>query len=112
MDTVTWDKGKFQRCLESELGIRAALFVGNRTSGESIKSNILKECKGQWDLSINSDNFLKFFKIQDSNFKILKSVRKEVKMFQDMKEAFKNLLNHYQGQDQVDLVFEFQAYMR
>jgi len=64
------------------------------------------------DLTITSDNFLKYFKINNNNFKILKSVREEVSKFKTIHRDFVNEIGNYSGQEQVDLVFEFQAFMR
>jgi len=89
MDTVDWNQGEFKSCLRDELGIDSVVFVGNSTSGEQIMSDIIAECHTPpLDLRITSENFLKYFKINSNQIKILKSVRNEVARFSMMKQDF------------------------
>jgi hypothetical protein len=114
MDVVNWQQDEFKNCLQDELGIGSVIFVGKATRGEQIKTNILSECRERpLDLRITSGNFLKYFKINNNNIKILKSVREEIGKFQVMKQDFTNELSsgNHEAQDKVDMVFEFQAFM-
>jgi len=114
MDTVTWNQGEFKSCLRDELGIDSVIFVGNSTSGEQILSDILAECHTPpLDLTITSENFLKYFKINNNQIKILTSVRKEIAMFIMMKQDFFKALDsgEYTEKEKIDMVFEFQAFM-
>jgi len=111
MDTVGWQAPLLLQCMHSELGMTSAMFVGKDTDGPTILMQILQLCVPPQDLSITSDNFLKFFKIHNSNLKILKSVGDEVAMFKTINRDFQEQLRIFSPQDKVDLVFEFHAYM-
>lgn len=112
MDTVQWSNARFCTCLEKELGLDSAIFVGKDTTSASIITNILERCKSPQPFMINSTNFLKLFKINDNKLKILKSVNDEVSGFRMMKQVFETYLRSLcTEQEKVDLVFEFQAYM-
>lgn len=113
MDTVTWQTDEFMNCMRDELGIDSAIFVGTATSGDQILNDILGTCEKPLNLTITSDNFLKYFKINNNNIKILKSVRQEITNFQNMNREFMTELRSgsYNAQDKTDMVFEFQAFM-
>jgi len=112
MDTVTWKESRFMECLENELGIDSAIFVGKDTTGSTIARNIKRQCKSPQQFTINSTNFLKFFKINNSNLKILKSVNEEIANFRTMKTCFDQYLDSLSEERlRIDLVFEFQAFM-
>jgi len=112
-DTVAWDKNRFLNSIERELGELPVIFAGKDTSGDELKRDILSRCGSQWDLTITSESFLKYFKINDNNLKILGSVRQEVAMFQAMNQSFLEQLatGEWSLQDRVNMVFQFQAYM-
>lgn len=113
MDSVTWDCPRFLSCMQDELGFDTAVFSGNNIPGESVLMNILQHCRAPMDLRIDSDNFLKYFRINNSNLKILKSVSEEVARFRLIKKYFdEDFTSNWKGsQWQIDLVFEFQAWM-
>lgn len=99
-------------CLERELGIDSAIFVGKDTSGVTITNNIKKRIRPPRAFSIGSSNFLKFFRISNGNLKILKSVNDEIAKFRTMKKCFDDYLKSVKREHlRVDLVFEFQAFM-
>jgi len=111
MDTVSWSKKELQNCMTEELGIDSVVLVGTGTPSTQLMTDILAECKTPQDLTINSANFLKYFKINNSNFKIMKTVNDEVGLFKTMLRDFEIAKASLSGQDAVDCVFEFQAYM-
>mmetsp|Transcript_43268 Transcript_43268/g.119642 ORF Transcript_43268/g.119642 Transcript_43268/m.119642 type:complete len:426 (+) Transcript_43268:115-1392(+) len=111
MDTVTWAAKECLARLGDELGIEAAVFAGSNTPGPATLAAILRICKAPQSLRIDSDNFLKFFNISNGNLKIMKCVRDEVSRFQNMNGYFLQDMHLYDAKDQVDLVFEFQAFM-
>lgn len=113
MDQVSWSKAEFSKCVKDEVGLDSIVFVGARDSGANILNGILQKCHRPTNLSITSENFLKYFKISNSNIKILKSVREEVANFEFFKQEFTKALSDssYSEQDKIDMVFEFQAFM-
>eukprot|EP00929_Paragymnodinium_shiwhaense_P055642 TRINITY_DN27869_c0_g1_i1.p1 TRINITY_DN27869_c0_g1~~TRINITY_DN27869_c0_g1_i1.p1 ORF type:complete len:439 (+),score=92.38 TRINITY_DN27869_c0_g1_i1:65-1381(+) len=115
MDLVSWPAHEVAACIEEELGFDALVFTGLQSSGKVLARELLDLCQTvpPQDLRINSDNFLKYFKIGNSNVKILKSVREEVSRFNNLKKEFMEELNLgcFGEPDKVDLVFEFQAFM-
>lgn len=111
MDTVTWTRDTFLACLGEDLDIHTAVCVGLDTPKDAVLEQILEACKEPQDIAVTSDNFLKFFKINNNSLKILKCVRDEVSRFQVIKKEFEDILKTYGAKDRVDLVFEFQAYM-
>lgn len=112
MDTVGWSQDRLLSCLSSELGLDTAVFIGKETTGANILEAILQRCKSPQPFMINSANFLKLFKINNNNLKILKTVNDEVSGFRIMKQFFEDYLASVRKEnDRVDLVFEFQAYM-
>ncbi|XP_068698366.1 uncharacterized protein [Montipora foliosa] len=111
MDLVDWTDKDFTPRIKDELGIDSVVFSWITTNRETLKKNILKTCNGQYNLTVNDENFLKLFKIQSNHRKILKSTSDEVKRFSEKKKAFDEARRAFNGKDLVDLVFEFQAYM-
>jgi len=113
MDTVTWTRTEFTDILANQTGIEYVTFSEPRTSALHLENSIRDMCNAQRPIKFNidSENFLRFFKINDRNFKIIKTVRKEVKRFEDVRRKFYAHLEKYIEKDQIDLIFEFQAWM-
>lgn len=112
MDTVGWLRNQFAVCLRAELGFETVMSVGKHTAGATALMGMLAMRTASHDVTITSDNFLKFFKISNSNVKILKHIRDEVVRFQAMTRQFFEYMHSQSDQDKVDLVFEFQAFMK
>ncbi len=79
------------------------------TSCEELQKDILSICTERHDISVDSKNFLKLFKIHDSNRKILTCANKEVQRFRELKKQFDEVKGGFTGKDLVDLHFEFQV---
>ena len=111
MDMVDWTEKEFIPRIEDELGIDTVVFSRISTKREALLRSILDTCKEQYNLTVNSENFFKLFKIHNNHRKILQSTSDEVKNFSEKKKAFDEARKSFSGKDLVDLVFEFQAYM-
>ena len=71
------------------------------------------------NIAIDSSNFLRFFKINDRNYKILRTVRREVERFESIKKKFYASNEIFLRPETIDLekidpvtrdmLFEFQA---
>ena len=57
-----------------KLGLDTLIFSGKSTSGYRLKKSVLEQCREPQDLCINSDTFLKYFKVHEGTFKILKTL--------------------------------------
>ena len=70
-------------------------------------------CVDRHDIQITSENFLKIFKISNSNVKILRSIKQQVNDFNDIHANFKELQKSesYSDQEKTDLLFEYQAWI-
>lgn len=111
MDKVDWTKEDFTPRIVDELGIDTVVFSRLSTKPETLLQSILKTCSEEYNLTVNSENFFKLFKIHNNHRKILQSTSDEVKSFSEKKKAFDKARHNFSGKDLVDLVFEFQAYM-
>ena len=130
MDMVAWTPEEFWPLLENELGLDSVTFCGVDTTGthsnpdfghslliiyhfvgEDITNNLVQLCKARHEIEINSENFLKIFKISNNNVRVLRGIKQEVNFFTDVHHCFKEELNSYSGQDKTDLLFEYQAWM-
>lgn len=111
MDTVKWTKDEFAPLIEEELGFSDVIFSSSDTDGRTLQSDILKLCKKPHVITIDSENFLKLFKIHNSNRKILLATSEEVERIRNVKNDFNQAKTAFSGKDLVDLYFEFQAWM-
>jgi len=111
MDKVTWTPTRCSAMINNELGIESVVFSQMNTSPHSLIQDIHGVCRGTYELGVDGDNFLKLFKLNNSNSKILMITAKEVEAFRDLKDIFNAQINAFNDKDRVDLVFEFQAYM-
>ena len=113
MDTVNWSDEDFAAVLDKELGIETVVFSGFHTPREVLLDDIKRICEKGFKITIDEKNFLKVSKINDSRLKILRCTNREVENFKMVKAEFDKAKSMYtQKKDQVDLFFEFQAYMR
>ena len=111
MDTVEWTESSFSSAVSEDIGIDTVVYSAPSTSGNKILSDILATCGKKHELKVDSENFLKLFKIHNHNRKILETTSDEVTRFRAIKRAFDIERLAYGNKDQVDLAFEFQAYM-
>ena len=119
MDKVSWpasDEGHeadFRRVIRDELDIEDVVFSSTVTTGQMLTTNILSICNEPINLKVSQTNFLRIFKNlhkgRPREFLQLSGV--EVEDFKKKREEFNTKRGRFLGRKQVDLVFEFQAYM-
>ena len=111
MDTVSWTPTKCSSAINNELGIESVVYSQMNTSTSALVQDIHGVCGGNYNLGIDGDNFLKLFKLHNNHAKILMITAREVEAFRDLKDIFQQQITSFNTKDQVDLVFEFQAYL-
>ena len=111
MDVVGWTETDFSSAVSDDLGIDSVVYSARATGRDKLLRDILATCSKKHKLTVDDENFLKFFKIHNSHQRILKYTSDEVTQFREVKKAFDIERQRYGDKDQVDLVFEFQAYM-
>ena len=121
MDTaITWTETQFRAALAEQTGMAKVVFTRLDKPFLQLENEVLGVCSPQpVNLSINSDNFLRFFKINDRNYKILQTIQREVLRFESIKSKFyaaneifwqPEAFNLHQIDPfKVDLLFEFQV---
>ena len=111
MDKIKWAEEEFISDVERKLGIETVIFSSMDIQAETLLSNILKTCTKAHNLTVDDENFFKFFKLHSNHTKILRCTNDEIKRFSAMKKNFDEARKGFTGKDLVDLIFEFQAYM-
>jgi GTP-binding protein EngB required for normal cell division len=111
MDKVKWTAEELVPDVERKLGIDTVVFSSMDTTAEILLSNILTTCTKKHNLTVDGENFFKFFKLHNNHMKILRCTNDEVKRFSAMKKNFDEAIQGFTGKDLVDIFFEFQAYM-
>ena len=111
MDEVEWTEACFSPVVSEDLGIVSVVYSARTTGGGKLLRDILATCNKKHDLTVDDENFLKLFKIHNHQQRILKHTIDEITRFREIKRAFDIERQKYEFRDQVDLVFEFQAYM-
>ena len=113
MDQITWQKEAFTRLLNQELGLDTAVFSGINTPAENLIAGVRGTCLQEpIQMMITHENFLRFFKISNNNVKILRSTKRELNEFKTIKRDFYDYLARANVNDQIDMIFEFQAWMK
>ena len=113
MDLVDWKKERFLRLLDKELGLDKVVFSGKNIPKENVIAEMRESCLEEpREMTITDENFLRFFKISNNNIKILKCSKRELNEFKTIKKDFYDYLLEADENDQVDLIFEFQAWMK
>ena len=119
MDKIPWPaspaghKADFRRIIREEVEIDDVVFSKHSTTQARIIKSILKVCDAPFNLTVNHDNFLRLFRnLQKSRPRdVLSFCQAEVIEFKKKREEFNTQRNGFERRKQVDLVFEFQAYM-
>jgi len=110
-----WSSKECAEAIKEDLGIRDVVFSALWATRSALLHDVNAVCNKKYNLRVNDDNFLKLFKIHDNNNpnirKILVDTDQEVQEFQILKNCFDYLRKEYDAKDQVDLIFEFQAWM-
>jgi len=112
MDTVKWSEAECRAAMDNELGLNTVVFSSLEKPAETLLDEVVVTCNKLHSIRVDDTNFLKLFKINNSNVKILRSVAREVEDFKEIRRAFTVQRQAYpSAQEQLDLTFEFQAYM-
>ena len=113
MDTVSWTPSDVVPYIKNKLGIETAIFSSINQSGDSICKAIRAEVGKRAPIKITVDGelFLRLFRIDNNNIKILREVRKEVARFELMKDEFYRIKAAFSTSEQMDMHFEFQTWM-
>jgi GTP-binding protein EngB required for normal cell division len=106
-----WTDQELLTKLEDEFGVSKAVFSG--FGRRDIKSQILTQAsKDSMDIEVTSDDFLRYFPMGNNNLKITTKIKAEVDRFENITRLFQEQISGYVDAERVDLVFEFQAWMK
>ena len=113
MDTVTWVEDELIHYLKSDLGIEKVICSFPEKKSRTLIQEIKDECFKNQPVSFDIDGeiFLRLFKINNNEIKILRETRKEVARFEKIKKDFYVQQKRYKAVEQKDMIFEFQAWM-
>ena len=113
MDTVEWGRNELSKVLKKNFGIDSLIFSSLGMERKNLVKAIEKESLKIKPVNINVDSelFLKLFKINNNHIKILRETRKEVVRFEKLKRDFFDEKEKYSKDEQKDMIFEFQAWM-
>lgn len=121
MDKISWsssDQGHeidLRKVIMEEVQIEDVIFSSPASTSQTLIANMLRTCTDKIDLRVDHDNFLRLFtNLQKRNPKardILRHIKNEVEEFIAKREEFYAVRRNYDRKQQVDLVFEFQAFM-
>jgi len=88
MDTVKWSEAECRAAMDNELGLDTVLFSSLDKSAETLLDEVVIACSKLHIIAVDDSNFLKLFKISNSNVKILRSSAREVEDFKEIRKAF------------------------
>ena len=112
MDQVTWNNEQFLDVLRRRAAMDSAVFCGLNTNKTDLKESIMRQIQRKpKSNNIDEKLFLKIFNIADGNIKIMRDTRNEVQHLQKITEVFYEEREKFTDEDQVDLIFEFQAWV-
>ena len=111
MDLASWTEKTLLNHVDNEFGFKSVIFSGLDTTRDQLLEDILKLCTKFHNISVNEENFFKMFKIENNNLKILKAIRREVDEIREIHKEYLIQKKMYASWDQIDLAFEYQAYM-
>jgi len=119
MDEIKWSasaaghESDCRAAIKDEADIDDVIFSQLPTQHQALITNILRACSQPFPLTVDHDNFLRLFtKLHKSRpTEVLRSCQKETAEFKKKRQEFYNHRKNFDKPKQVDLVFEFQAYM-
>lgn len=114
MDEVSYDKKRLLEVLKRELGLDSVITTTLDKKREDLRGDFLDICSRMKPVKIDIDEgmFLKLFDVSHRDMKIMRHVKKEVSRFKKIKADFYLKLKQPKYEDdQMDLTFEFQAWM-
>ena len=97
MDTVKWTEEELTPDVERKLDIDTVVFSNKNTQAETLLSDILKTCTKKHNLTVDDENFFKFFKLHNNHRKILRCTNDKVKRFSAIEKNFDEARRGYTG---------------
>ena len=105
-----WSEDEFtQNC--DMLGIKDVVYSSVNKHNDQLLKDILNVCFEAHDFNIDTEMFLRMFKISKNNRKILKVMSDIVQRFEVYKDQFNGQRAKFSEKDQVDLYFEYKSFM-
>jgi len=119
MDLIKWTaspaghQSDIKAAIKDETDIDDVIFSDPTIQAAPMTNSILGVCSRQFNLTVNHDNFLRLFtKLHKSRpMDVLRACQREVDEFKKKRQEFITQRNSFDRRQQVDLVFEFQAFM-
>ena len=112
MDIVNWTASECMTQIKREPGIDDVVFSSIHGQNDTLLRDIHRICLPEKQkLVVDPENFLKIFRINNNHVKILQCTNKIVADFKQLKSQFDQDRKAFDQKDQVDLIFEFQAWM-
>lgn len=112
MDTVTWTKEKFLAHIKDELDIDLVVFSALTSSPEELLNDLHSICGKKHQLTIDHENLMKLFNVNNSSVKLLMWTKNEVAIYKELMKDFDEARTNFSGNEDVDLIFEFQTWMQ
>ena len=106
-----WSEAEFIRDCEQCLGIEDVVFSSIDKSGEDLLEDVLVVCRESHTLNLDCEMFLRMFKFNNSNRKILKVTDDIKRKFEHYKKQFEEQKAQFSEKEQVDLFFEYKAFL-
>ena len=106
---VKWTPDDLRAEVNNELGIDHVLFTDKTRPRKELEKSLLQICTAKHQMGVDSELFMRIFKIHNHHRKILAVTRREVDGFMKIIANFNEKKQRYRGNDLVDLFFEFQV---
>eukprot|EP01133_Synstelium_polycarpum_P003507 gene3507-4006_t len=113
MDQVTWSQTDLRNALNYEFGVDRVLYSSNNKPVAVLAREILALCQTirPLDINVNNANFFRYFKVVDSNIKVLRTAKGIIETYENAVNITKERLKALNENQRMDLVFQFQHYM-
>ena len=114
MDTVSnWQPKELKSLVKEKLGLNCVIFSGADTSKEALLEEIKKSCFRTVRVTQSSINSLFDISLgmSDSKIRIICDMKESVQNFKKIKRQFDEIRQKYEGQDEIELIFEFKTWM-
>lgn len=107
-----WTQEECRRALKDQYEITKVVFTGKATDGDELVQRVRAECVTiPRDFSIDSENFLQYFRLGAKKMSIIKAIKASVDKYKKDVKTFQDQLNRWPEQKRADQVFQFNTFM-
>uniref|UniRef100_A0A7M5XF89 G domain-containing protein n=1 Tax=Clytia hemisphaerica TaxID=252671 RepID=A0A7M5XF89_9CNID len=107
-----WDESEMKNVLNERFEIPVVIFSGSHNIADEVNRRIIDTCQTSYRIDVGCRLYNEYFRIEESNIKILKITNEFVRRFKQIRKGFVKKLALCSQLDRANAIFEFLTFFK